>query len=80
MGEHVAGIDVAGDLCDLDVVVNESRLDPQLLDAEISVAAINYRLIRHADKAGIRPPVKAPLHEAARRSSYFLVGYLIEKP
>lgn len=38
----------------------------QLLDAEISVAAINYRLIRHADKAGIKPPVKAPLHDAAR--------------
>ena len=38
----------------------------QLLDAGISVAAINYRLISHANEAGIKPPVKAPLHDAAR--------------
>ena len=38
----------------------------QLLDAGISVAAINYRLIRHAEEAGIKPPVKAPLYDAAR--------------
>ncbi len=38
----------------------------QLLDAGISVAAINYRLISHANAAKIQPPVKAPLHDAAR--------------
>ncbi|MFC1763736.1 alpha/beta hydrolase fold domain-containing protein [Planctomycetota bacterium] len=37
-----------------------------LLNAGISVVAINYRLIRHANEAGIQPPVKAPLHDAAR--------------
>jgi arylsulfatase A-like enzyme len=36
----------------------------KLLDAGISVAAINYRLMRHS--AGVVPPVKAPLHDAAR--------------
>lgn len=35
-----------------------------LLDAGISVAAINYRLVRHAE--GVVPPVKAPMHDAAR--------------
>ncbi len=35
-----------------------------LLDAGISVAAINYRLMKHA--ADVTPPVKAPLHDAAR--------------
>jgi len=34
--------------------------------AGISVAAINYRLIRHAEEEGVVPPVKAPLHDAAR--------------
>jgi acetyl esterase/lipase len=38
----------------------------QLLDAGISVVAINYRLIKHANEAGIVPPVKAPLDDAAR--------------
>ncbi|MBM3852245.1 MAG: alpha/beta hydrolase [Verrucomicrobia bacterium] len=37
-----------------------------LLRAGISVAAINYRLIRHAEAEGIAPPVKAPLDDAAR--------------
>jgi acetyl esterase/lipase len=37
-----------------------------LLKAGISVAAINYRLIRHAEADGVVPPVKAPLHDAAR--------------
>jgi acetyl esterase/lipase len=36
----------------------------QLLDAGISVAAINYRLMKHAE--GVVPPVKAPLHDASR--------------
>lgn len=35
-----------------------------LLDAGISVAAINYRLMRHAQ--GVTPPVMAPMHDAAR--------------
>jgi iduronate 2-sulfatase len=35
-----------------------------LLDAGISVAAINYRLMRHA--ADVTPPVKAPMHDSAR--------------
>ncbi len=37
-----------------------------LLDEGISVAAINYRYVRQAEEAGIQPPVKAPLHDAAR--------------
>lgn len=37
-----------------------------LLKAGISVAAINYRFIKMAEAEGIRPPVKAPLHDAAR--------------
>ena len=41
--------------------------DPSaLLKAGISVVAINYRFIPQAFKAGIRPPVRAPLHDAAR--------------
>jgi acetyl esterase/lipase len=35
-----------------------------LLKAGISVVAINYRLIPHTQ--GVTPPVKAPLHDAAR--------------
>jgi len=38
----------------------------KLLDAGISVAAINYRLIKHAHEDEVVPPVKAPLHDAAR--------------
>jgi len=42
-------------------------VDPKaLLDAGISIVAINYRLIPHALEAEIKPPVKAPLHDAAR--------------
>lgn len=37
-----------------------------LLDAGISVAAINYRYVSQGRAAGIEPPVKAPLHDAAR--------------
>ena len=37
-----------------------------LLKAGISVAAINYRFIKMAEEEGIKPPVKAPLHDAAR--------------
>lgn len=37
-----------------------------LLNAGISVAAINYRLIKHDPSADTSPPVKAPLADAAR--------------
>ncbi|WP_372894708.1 alpha/beta hydrolase fold domain-containing protein [Stieleria sp.] len=37
-----------------------------LLKAGISVAACNYRYVKQAVQAGIEPPVKAPLHDAAR--------------
>ena len=37
-----------------------------LLDAGISVAANNYRLIPQAVAEGITPPVKAPMHDSAR--------------
>lgn len=38
----------------------------RLLDAGISVVAINYRLIKQANAEGILPPVKAPMDDAAR--------------
>ena len=37
-----------------------------LLTQGISVVAINYRYVKQAEEAGIKPPVKAPLHDAAR--------------
>jgi acetyl esterase/lipase len=37
-----------------------------LLKAGISVVAINYRFTQHAGPAGLTPPVKAPLQDAAR--------------
>lgn len=39
---------------------------PAALAAGISVAAINYRYISQAVSEGVTPPVKAPLHDAAR--------------
>jgi acetyl esterase/lipase len=36
------------------------------IDAGISVAAINYRLIDHAMAENVEPPVRAPLYDAAR--------------
>jgi acetyl esterase/lipase len=39
---------------------------PALLKAGISVVAINYRFTRQAKADGVEPPVKAPLHDAAR--------------
>lgn len=36
------------------------------LDAGISVAAINYRYVKNAVDDKVEPPVKAPLHDAAR--------------
>lgn len=38
----------------------------RLLEAGISVAAINYRFIKMAGSEGIQPPVKLPLYDAAR--------------
>ena len=38
----------------------------ELLDAGISVAAINYRYVKQAVEERVKPPVKAPLHDAAR--------------
>jgi acetyl esterase/lipase len=37
-----------------------------LLDAGISVVAINYRFVPQAEAVGIKPPVRGPLHDAAR--------------
>jgi acetyl esterase/lipase len=37
-----------------------------LLKAGISVTALNYRYVRQGVEAGVKPPVKAPLHDAAR--------------
>ncbi len=39
---------------------------PRLLEAGISVVSIEYRFISEAMEQGIEPPVKAPLHDAAR--------------
>ena len=39
---------------------------PAVLAAGISVAAINYRYVSQAVGEGMTPPVKAPLHDAAR--------------
>lgn len=38
----------------------------RLLQAGISVVAINYRYASQANKEGVKPPVKACLHDAAR--------------
>lgn len=38
----------------------------KLLDNGISVAAVNYRYVSQAHEAGIKPPVKWPLEDAAR--------------
>lgn len=43
---------------------------PALLSEGISVAACNYRLIKHALSEKVDPPVKAPLHDAARALQY----------
>jgi acetyl esterase/lipase len=39
---------------------------PDFLREGISVVSINYRLIPQAVELGVSPPVKAPLHDAAR--------------
>jgi len=46
--------------------------DPNaLLQAGISVVAINYRLIKRDPDKDTTPPVKAPLHDAARARQFF---------
>jgi Tol biopolymer transport system component/acetyl esterase/lipase len=39
---------------------------PRLLKEGVSVAAINYRFVTQAQEAGVKPPVKWPLEDAAR--------------
>lgn len=39
---------------------------PEILDAGISVASVEYRFIPEATADGVVPPVKGPLHDAAR--------------
>jgi acetyl esterase/lipase len=46
--------------------VNKFVSVEDLLAQGISVAAINYRLMKHAAEDKVTPPVKAPLHDAAR--------------
>ena len=46
--------------------VNRFANVTRLLDSGISVVAINYRLIPRNGKPDTTPPVKAPLHDAAR--------------
>ena len=38
----------------------------QYLDVGISVAAINYRFVKHGVEDKLEPPVRAPLEDAAR--------------
>jgi len=46
--------------------VNKFVSVEDLLAQGISVVAINYRLMKHAAEDQVTPPVKAPLHDAAR--------------
>ena len=46
--------------------VNKFVSVEDLLAQGISVVAINYRLMKHAVEDKVMPPVKAPLHDAAR--------------
>jgi acetyl esterase/lipase len=38
----------------------------KMIEAGISVVSINYRYVSQAHAAGVKPPVQAPLHDAAR--------------
>ncbi|MDV6033410.1 MAG: DUF1080 domain-containing protein [Phycisphaera sp. RhM] len=42
------------------------NLLPEMLDAGISVVSVEYRFIPEATADGVVPPVKGPLHDAAR--------------
>jgi len=45
----------------------DKKTNPKaFLDQRISVVAINYRYVRNGVEEGVEPPVKAPLHDAAR--------------
>jgi acetyl esterase/lipase len=45
----------------------DKKTNPKaFLDKGISVVAINYRYVRNAVEEGVKPPVKAPLYDAAR--------------
>lgn len=46
--------------------INTSYSIDKLRKAGISVVSINYRYTTQAQEAGIMPPVRAPLHDAAR--------------
>ncbi len=43
-----------------------ANLLPEMLDAGISVVSVEYRFIPEATADGVVPPVKGPLHDAAR--------------
>jgi acetyl esterase/lipase len=43
-----------------------SRMLPEILEAGISVASVEYRFTPEATADGVVPPVKGPLHDAAR--------------
>ena len=46
-------------------IFKQDQIQP-LLDASISVAAVNYRFIKQAMEQNVEPPVKACLYDAAR--------------
>ena len=48
---------------------------PRLLKAGISVVAINYRYVKQAEELEIKPPVKAPLHDAARAFALYVSAF-----
>lgn len=43
-----------------------TRMLPTLLKEGVSVASVEYRFIKEATADGVTPPVKGPLHDAAR--------------
>ena len=47
-----------------------STMLPEILDAGISVVSVEYRFIPEATADGVVPPVKGPLHDAARALQY----------
>src|SRR3954467_9073522 len=45
----------------------DKKMNPKpYLDKGISVVSINYRYVKQAAQEKVEPPVKAPLHDAAR--------------
>ncbi|RBP47657.1 acetyl esterase/lipase [Roseimicrobium gellanilyticum] len=43
-----------------------TKMLPEMLKAGISVVSVEYRFVNEATKDGVVPPVKGPLHDAAR--------------